>query len=447
MKHSQNRSVSTATIQPDSGQAAETLTAQAPDCRLTEPPQIISVGIDWADRQHEFAALLPNGTVETGSFRHRPEAIAQWVDGFRARFPQARLEIAIETSRGAIINALLEFESIRLFPINPHALACYRKAFAHGGGKCDSVDARLIMQFLVSHRPGMRPLQLDQPLTRELGILAEQRRGLVEQRVILANRLKDLLKRYFPVLLELSAAKPYAHFLIALLIKYPTLAEVQRAGATRLRRLFFGLGTKDKIEQRIATLLSARPLTTDDSTLRTHARYAQALASQIAPLNKTIKQYDLELLRLLQVHPDYPLFNSLPGASVKTHARLIAALGDDRSRFDSAESLQAAAGIAPLTEQSGNSRYVRRRWASTTFMMQTFFEFAGLSIPRCAWAKAFYDSQLAKGKSSSIAKRALAYKWIRIIYHCWKHRTPYNESTHLARLASAGSPTARKLAS
>ncbi|HMO16378.1 MAG TPA: transposase [Pirellulaceae bacterium] len=139
------------------------------------------------------------------------------------------------------------------------------------------------------------------------------------------------------------------------------------------------------------------------------------------------------------------LFKSRPEASDKTHARLIAALGDDRNRFDSADALQCAAGIAPLTEQSGKSRHVRRRWAATTFMMQTFFEYAGLSIKGCAWAKAFYQSQLAKGKSSSMAKRSLAFKWIRIIYHCWKTSTPYDEATHLNRLAQQGSPMVHKL--
>ena len=408
-------------------------------------PTTITMGIDWADQEHQFAATLPDGTLETGSFQQKPQAIKQWLDGFQSRFPNSQLEIAIETSRGALINALLECGGVSIFPINPHAMACYRKAFAHGGGKSDPVDARLIMQFLVNNRSQLRALQLNQPLTRELADLAQHRRALVEQRVALANRLKDLLKAYFPAVLELAPAKPYAHFIIALLLHYPTLEAVQLAGKNRIRKLFFGMGTKDKIEQRLQTLMEAQPITTDPALLRTHARYAQALAQQIKMLNQSIKQYDREIKRLLPTHPDYRLFKSLPGASDKTHARLIAALGDDRNRFDSADALQCAAGIAPLTEQSGKSRHVRRRWAATTFMMQTFFEYAGLSIKGCAWAKAFYQSQLAKGKSSSMAKRSLAFKWIRIIYHCWKTSTPYDEATHLNRLAQQGSPMVHKL--
>lgn len=418
-----------------------------PSCQPLPASQstTITIGIDWANLEHRYAATLPDGSFETGSFQQKPHAIKQWIANWHTRFPHAQLEIAIETSRGALINALREYGALSIFPINPHAMACYRKAFAHGGGKSDPVDARLIMQYLSVHRAQLRPLQLPQPSTRELNQLTEHRRALVQQRVALANRLKSLLKDYFPAVLELSAAKPYAHFIIVLLLRYPTLEAVQSAGKNRIRKLFFGLGTKSRIEQRLNALMEAKPITTDPTLLRTHARYAQALAQQIQLLNQSVKQYDREIKRILQTHQDYPIFKSLPGAADKTHARLIAALGDDRNRFDSAEALQCAAGIAPLTEQSGRSRQVRRRWAAPTFMMQTFFEYAGLSIPHCAWAKTFYQSQLTKGKSSATAKRALAFKWIRIIYHCWKTRTPYDEATHLKQLARQGSPLIQKL--
>ncbi len=62
-------------------------------------PVTITIGIDWADQQHEFAATLPDGFIQTGSFQQKPAAIKQWIDGFRSRFPQTRLDIAIETSR------------------------------------------------------------------------------------------------------------------------------------------------------------------------------------------------------------------------------------------------------------------------------------------------------------------------------------------------------------
>jgi len=36
--------------------------------------------------------------------------------------------------------------------------------------------------------------------------------------------------------------------------------------------------------------------------------------------------------------------------------------------------------------------------------------------------------------------RALAFKWIRIAYRCWKERVAYDENVYLAALAKHNSP-------
>jgi len=56
------------------------------------------------------------------------------------------------------------------------------------------------------------------------------------------------------------------------------------------------------------------------------------------------------------------------------------------------------------------------------------------------WARACYEQQIAKGKNRQAAVRALAYKWIRIIWKCWQTRTPYNEVRYLEDLRKKGSP-------
>ena len=113
----------------------------------------------------------------------------------------------------------------------------------------------------------------------------------------------------------------------------------------------------------------------------------------------------------------------------------MAALGTQRDRFRSANELQCFAGIAPVKEASGNSVRIHIRWACPKFIRQTFHEWAACSIPECAWAKASYDRLRARGKSHHVAVRALAFKWMRILYRCWHTRQPYREETYLASLA------------
>ena len=120
--------------------------------------------------------------------------------------------------------------------------------------------------------------------------------------------------------------------------------------------------------------------------------------------------------------------------------RLITAFGTRRERFTSAYQLQCLSGITPVSESSGSSCWVHFRCACPKFLRQTFHEFAALSITRSGWARAYYDEQRKKGKSHHAVVRALAYKWIRIIFRCWKGNQPYDEQIYLRSLKRTGSP-------
>jgi hypothetical protein len=72
----------------------------------------------------------------------------------------------------------------------------------------------------------------------------------------------------------------------------------------------------------------------------------------------------------------------------------------------------------------------------------TFHEWAAHSIGSSAWAKAYYEQQRAKGKPRNTVVRALAFKWIRILFRCWKDLKPYSEEVY--KLSGPSSPTRRQ---
>ena len=106
----------------------------------------------------------------------------------------------------------------------------------------------------------------------------------------------------------------------------------------------------------------------------------------------------------------------------------------------SADELLCFSGVAPVVERSSKSSWTRWRYFCPKFISQAFVEYAGEGIRHVKWARAFYLSQKAKGKSHQAAVRSLAYKWIRIIYRCWQTNTPYNEVIYLEILRKKGSP-------
>ena len=117
--------------------------------------------------------------------------------------------------------------------------------------------------------------------------------------------------------------------------------------------------------------------------------------------------------------------------------RLIAAVGSRRDRFESANSLACFAGIAPVKQSSGGACWIHWRRACPKFIRQTFHEWAACSIRCCDWARVYYEQQRAKGKGHHAAVRALAYKWIRVFFRCWRDRVPYSEERYLKNLRPA----------
>ena len=164
------------------------------------------------------------------------------------------------------------------------------------------------------------------------------------------------------------------------------------------------------------------------------------LRGQVSQLNSSIDEFDKELKSLYDKHPDKDLFDSLPGSGDVLGPRLVAAWGSDRDRHDSASSMQQYSGIAPVTKASGKTKIILRRLACPKFLLQTFHEFSNSSRKSSIWAGAYYEMMRERGKSHHTAIRSLAFKWIRIMFSCWKNRIKYDEIKYLRVLKKSKSP-------
>jgi transposase len=151
---------------------------------------------------------------------------------------------------------------------------------------------------------------------------------------------------------------------------------------------------------------------------------------------QAIDRFDLEIAQLAPTLPNYALFSTLPGAGAVYAPRLLAAFGEQRERYQSAAEMHRYAGLAPVTERSGNKCWGHWRLHCPTFLRQTFVEWAAQSIPHSYWARLFYEQQRAKGSSHQAALRALAFKWIRILYRCWQDRTRREAAARNPRASS-----------
>src|SRR5205807_751047 len=170
-------------------------------------------------------------------------------------------------------------------------------------------------------------------------------------------------------------------------------------------------------------------LQADAVTTRTKARLMLVLVSQLLPLIEQIAQYDKEIDTLFLTHEDHEIFESLPRAGRHLAPRLLAEIGDDRSRYQNASSLQALAGTSPVLYQSGMYSKAHRRLGCIKPLRNALHQFAWQTTQSEAWAKDYYQRKRMEGKSHTVAIRALSNVWVRIIFAMWTRRECYQTAT------------------
>ena len=412
---------------------------------LGQEPQFAAlVGIDWADQKHAWC-LQAAGTTqrESGEVEHTPEAVEAWIGQLCQRFGNRPIAVAVEQVKGALVFMLSKYEPLHLFPVPPAMSAKLRQALYPSGAKDDPRDADLLVDLLLQHRDKLRRLSPDSEATRRVQNLVEERRHLVEEKTAQSNRLTNHLKIYFPQMLEWFDRLD-TELVCALLEQWPTLEELQKVPPARLRTFFRKQRCHypELVERRLVGIRQAMPAIRDRAVIEAKSAVVKVSAQVIRSLIRGVADLDGKIEEAAAAHPDFFIFESLPGAGGVLAPRLLAALGSQRERYANAAEVQAYSGIAPVTERSGKKKWVHFRWACPKFLRQSFHEWAGHSIAHSPWARSYYQQQRERGKRHHAAVRGLAFKWIRIVFRCWKDRVAYDESKYLAALAKRNSPLA-----
>jgi transposase len=416
--------------------------------QLAGGPYTAYVGIDWADAKHDICVQAAGSEErDFDLIMHKPERIEVWAQALYQRFG-GPIAVALELTKGPIVSALQKYDFFVIVPIDPIRLASYRRTFTPSGAKDDPTDAEFALDYMLRHPEKLKVLKPQSVPMRKLTYLVEARDRLKGDQSRFVNRLIQALKQYYPQPLDWFSERNTVVF-CDFLTQWPTLKKVKRARKTKLEAFFKAHNVRfaKVIEARIDAIKTAMPLTHDEAIIQAHQLQVEALVEQLRLTIQAMKRFDTEIETTAEHLADYKLlFTPLPGAGKVLAPRLLAAFGEDRQRYPNAEELQRRTGIAPVTKRSGQSQWVHWRWQCSKFQRQTFIDWSAQTINKSAWAGAYYRQQRDKGSSHQAAVRALAFKWIRILYRCWQDRSPYDESKYLEALRRSGSPLLKQLA-
>lgn len=404
---------------------------------------MLSTGIDWADNKHDVCIrdAADRRILAEFSIDHDADGLAQLdktVEALGAK-PHECL-VAVETPHGLLVGYLLR-KGYVVYAIPPRAVDRYRDRHRQSGTKTDQLDARVLSDILCIDRDYHRPIPSDSPLAQEIQLTSRQRQKLVVERTRLKNQLTDCLKAYYPVALNLFSGLDCA-ITWTFLRAYPNAEAAAAASLAELKAFLAqnGYSCPHKIPE-IYEQLQAPAIPVADWQVRASQRYMLLLVELLATVVSQIKAYEKTLSDLLDQHEDAFIFRSLPNAGDVTAAWLLGEIGDCRDKFETANGMQALAGTCPVTVQSNKQRRIKFRVGCCRSFRNAMQQFSRLSVrgkKGSAWAKGYLNDQISRGHSVSRGTRALANRWLAIVFRLWQDRVVYDEKVHLRNRARRG---------
>lgn len=403
-------------------------------------------GIDWAEKHHDVALVDDAGKMlakarisdDAAGYRKLLDLLAEHGDSETEPIP-----VAIETSRGLLVSVLRTGKR-QAFAINPLAASRYRDRHGVSRKKSDPGDALVLANILRTDLHMHRPLPADSELARAIAVLARAQQDAVWNRQTIANQLRSLLREYYPAALDAfvtgrkgGLAHPEARAVLAVA---PTPAKAAKLTKTQIKA---------------ALKRGGRQRSTEAEATRLQGVFRAEYAHQPALVEEAMGRQMLTLLRQLdaaaegaddlaeaveasfQQHPDADVITSFPGLGNLLGARLLAEIGDDRTRFADARALKAYAGSAPIIRASGKKRYVGRRFVKNDRLVHAGYLWAFASISASPGAGAHYRRRRERGDWHAAAQRNLFNRMLGQLYHCLQTGQHFDEQRAFAPFLQA----------
>ena len=394
----------------------------------------IFCGIDWAERHHDVAVVDQTGRLlgrrrisdDLAGFSDLTALLVEHA-GEQGE-PVTGVPVAIETDRGLLV-AALRAVGHPVYSINPKAVDRYRDRHAVSGAKSDPADALVLAHLLRTDRHAHRPLPADTEQAQVVRVLARAHQDAIWARRQDANRLRSLLREFFPAALT-AFPDLTTRTALTVLAAAPTpaaAAALTRANLTGLLHAA-GRGTRPADAARLADIFAAADQLRQSTEVETAmGAAARAIVRTLAAANQSVHELELALADHFEQHPDAEILDSLPGLGLVLGARVLGEYGDDPTRWPDAASRRNYAGTAPITRASGRSRIVLARHIRNKRLADACYLWAFTALTKSPGARAYDDTRRAAGDTHNAALRRLASKLLGQLHHCLTHRQPYDE--------------------
>jgi transposase len=375
-------------------------------------------GVDWGSERHQVCLLDAAGAVVgERAFAHDGAGLVAMCDWLvsMAGHP-GTVAVAIEVPHGPVVDVLLD-RGFAVHAINPKQLDRLRDRFSVAGAKDDRRDARVAAAGLRTDPHLFRPLQVGDPGVIELREWSRLAEELQQERMRLANRVRQQLWRYYPQLLALGDDLT-AEWILELWSMAPTPAKAARLREATLACLLRRHRIRRLDAAGVLEILRQPAITVAAGVTEAAVLHLRSLVARLRLANTEFCQAERKLGELCAglsqdaaTKPGRPcdaaILRSMPGVGTVVLATLLTEAGDPLARRDHA-ALRTLSGVAPVTKRSGKSHVVVMRYAAQARLRQAVFHWARVAIMHDPKSRSRYDALRARGHSYGRALRGVA---------------------------------------
>lgn len=400
------------------------------------------LGIDWSEAKHDAVFHNEQGKMLCSlRIPHDLEGFKQ-LDEARQQIGVSAAEcvVGLETAHTLLIDFLWEQGYSQIYVMPPNQINSNQGRHRQSGARTDPSDADLIAEVVRTDRHRLYPWHPGSPLLQQMRVTLANIRFLTQEKVRWENHLRSVLLRAYPAALHVFSGidmQISLHFLQA----YPTPQEAAQLDLEAFERFVRAHRYPPKrIVAAFARLQQPSYAPVPATTSQAYREKIRSLAEILLGMVRAKAEQLHHLQRLYEQHPDRPIFDSLPGAGALLAPGLLVKFGEDRQRFPSPQLVQALAGTAPVTKQSGKRRWVEFRIACDHEFRYLVAQWTRKTVNVSLWATSYYQRVRPTCRSEHEAYRRLGHRWIEVVWRMWQDHRLYDEGYKLRQQGLRSAP-------
>ena len=397
------------------------------------------VGIDWG-REDLWVAVVDQEENTLGAKRfdntmRGAKEMVEWILKVSS-CEKEEIAIGIETKSLSVVDVLLE-EDFEVFTISPFCMEKFRGMYSPSRSKSDKQDAVILARTIRRDPKAFRKVvKEDEKIVR----LREWTRRLCEikeEQVRLMNRIQDFLARYFPNFLRIAPSFD-SKWVWELWEICKSPREAKKLKRETVEKILKWHKVRSvTVEQVISELseeglIQSKDLEKDYKVLveMDFERLMQAF-EQAKVCERHIDRITQEIERWERKEENRKVttvesISSLPGAG-RVVTAIILAEAYSLVRNAKYRELRIYSGAAPVTRQSGSSRFVMMRRSCNRYLRYALYHLArGAMVNSVHWRR-LYAEERRRGKRHGTALRKIGDKLLCILARLLIDQSLYDE--------------------